>query len=200
VTPLPRGPFRTITADPPWCYSDRVHAARVRGVKVAAYGFGADKIRGRRGAEGYYPTMTIDEIAALPVLASAAIDAHLYLWCTNAFIEPAHTVARAWGFEPRTILTWVKPGIGMGHFFRNNTEHVIFAARGRLSVARRDCPTAFTAPRTKTHSEKPSQFFEIVESMSPGPYLEIFARTCRAGWSAWGNQLDTDRSRSEVAL
>lgn len=186
---IPLGPFATIAADPPWKYRDLVHATRVRGIKVAEYGFGADKIRGRRGAEGYYPVMTIEEIAALPVGHSAAPNAHLYLWCTNAFIEPAHVVARAWGFEPRTILTWVKPGIGMGHFYRNNTEHVIFAVRGRLPVLRHNQPTAFTAPKSRIHSQKPNRFFEIVETMSPGPYLELFARATRAGWVGWGNEL-----------
>ena len=180
-------PFTTIVADPPWQYRDKVNAAIVR--KVTAIGYGADKIRGRRGAEGYYPTMTIPEICALPVAEWAAPNAHLYLWTTNAFIVEAHAVARAWGFEPRTVLTWVKPQIGMGHYFRNNTEHVVFAVRGSLKVLRRNCPTAFTAPRTKKHSEKPEAFFQIVESMSPGPYLEMFARTQREGWWAWGNEV-----------
>lgn len=189
MTPdLPIGQFSTITADPPWAYTDRVHAARVRGVQVAEYGMGADRIRGRRGAEGYYPVMTTEQIAALDVVRLAAPDAHLYLWTTNAFIEQAHHVARCWGFEPRTILTWVKPGIGMGHYFRNNTEHVVFATRGRLKVLRRNCPTSFNAPKTKKHSEKPEEFFRIVESMSPGPYLEMFARADRPGWTLWGNQ------------
>lgn len=190
MTPFPQGPFSTIVADPPWKYQDRIHAARVRGVKVAEYGMGADKIRGRRGAEGYYPVMTTVEISALPVRAVAATDAHLYCWCTNAFVEQAHAVARQWGFEPRTILTWVKPGIGMGHYFRNNTEQVVFATRGRLPVLRRNCPTSFAAPKSRKHSEKPTAFFDIVESMSPGPYLELFARTTRLGWTAWGNEVD----------
>lgn len=189
MRPLPAGPFSTIVADPPWAYTDRIHAARVRGVKAAEYGMGADKIRGRRGAEGYYPVMTVDQIAALDVRSTAASDAHLYLWTTNAFIEQAHGVARQWGFEPRTILTWVKPGIGMGHYFRNNTEHVVFATRGRLPVLRRNCPTSFMAPKTKKHSEKPEEFFAIVESMSAGPYLEMFARVLRPGWTVWGNEV-----------
>lgn len=195
MTPeLPSGPFQTIVADPPWAYTDKVHAARVRGVKVAEYGMGADKIRGRRGAEGYYPVMTTEQITALAVKPIAAPNAHLYLWTTNAFIEQAHQVARAWGFEPRTILTWVKPGIGMGHYFRNNTEHVVFATRGRLPVLRHNCPTSFTAPKTKKHSEKPEVFFDIVTSMSPGPYLEMFARAERAGWALWGNQAPESES------
>ena len=178
--------FACILADPPWQYRDKVHAARVRGVKAANYSHGADKIRGRRGAEGYYPTMSVDAICALPVADVAAPDAHLYLWCTNAFIEQAHQVARAWGFTPNTILTWVKPGMGMGYHFRNNTEHVLFAVRGHLRTRRRDQPTAFLAPRSKVHSEKPDRLYAIIERMSPGPRLELFARSVRRGWHGWG--------------
>lgn len=187
--------FTTVVADPPWQYRDKVHAARVRGVKAAEYGHGADKIRGRRGAEGYYPTMSVEEICALAdpprTLAGFPIvdNAHLYLWTTNAFIDQAHLVARSWGFEPRTILTWVKPGIGMGYYFRNNTEHVIFAVRGHLRTQRRNVPTAFHAPKSKRHSEKPEAFYDIVEAMSPGPYLELFSRRSRAGWTVWGNEV-----------
>lgn len=179
--------FATIVADPPWKYRDKIHAARVRGVKEI--GYGADKIRGRRGAEGYYPVMSTDEIAALPVVECAAPNAHLYLWTTNAFLDEAFRLARGWHFEPRTVLTWVKPGIGMGHYYRNNTEHVVFAVRGSLPTLRRNQPTAFAAPKSKIHSRKPEKFFEIVESMSPGPYLEMFARIRRPGWEAWGNEV-----------
>ena len=184
---LPAGPFTTIVADPPWAYRDKVHAARVR--RVTEIGYGAEKIRGRRGAEGYYPVMSLEAISALPVKGIATENAHLYLWTTNAFIEPAHQIARVWGFEPRTILTWVKPGIGMGHYFRNNTEHVVFAVRGRLPVLRRNQPTAFHAPKSKQHSRKPDEFYTLVESMSPGPYLELFARRSWDGWTSWGNEI-----------
>lgn len=183
---ISRGPFATIVADPPWMYRDKVHAARVRA--VTAIGYGADKIRGRRGAEGYYPVMSLEAITALPVRQLAATNAHLYMWTTNAFIEPAHAICRAWGFEPRTILTWVKPGIGMGYYFRNNTEHVVFAVRGSLPVKRHNQPTAFHAKKDKQHSRKPDEFYGIVESMSPGPYLEMFARRPWPNWTVWGNQ------------
>jgi N6-adenosine-specific RNA methylase IME4 len=180
--------FTTIVADPPWSYRDKVHAARSRKLNNLI-GYGADKIRGRRGAAGYYSTMTIDEIKALPVSKCAATNSHLYLWVTNAFVDEAFTIARDWGFEPRTMLTWVKPGIGMGHYFRNNTEHVVFAVRGSLRCKLRNQPTSFTAPKSKLHSQKPERFFEIVESMSPGPYLELFARGYRDGWMSWGNEV-----------
>lgn len=181
--------FATVVADPPWKYRDKVHAARVRGVRELEYGHGADRIRGRRGAEGYYPVMSIEEIAALPVSQVAAPNAHLYLWATNAFLDQAFHLARGWGFQPRTVLTWVKPGIGMGHYYRNNTEHVVFAVRGRLAVARHNQPTSFSAPKSKVHSQKPELFYEIAESMSPAPYLEMFARCQREGWVVWGNEV-----------
>lgn len=189
MSTLPPGPFVTVVADPPWSYRDRVNASRVRGVKVANYGMGADKIRGRRGAEGYYPVMETDDILSMSVKSCVAQNAHLYLWCTNAFVEQAHQIARGWGFEPRTLLTWVKQGIGMGYFFRNNTEHVVFAVRGSLRTKRRDMPTALHMPKSRVHSQKPALFYSLVEEMSPGPYLELFARKTRPGWMQWGNQV-----------
>jgi N6-adenosine-specific RNA methylase IME4 len=141
--------FRTITADPPWNYRDRVGPG---------LGMGADRIRGRRGAAGYYDLMSLEQIVALGAGGTvagfqASQNAHLYLWTTNAFMEQAHVVARAWGFLPRTVLTWVKPQIGMGHFFRNTTEHVVFAVRGSLPLHVKNQRTDFTAPRGR-HSEK----------------------------------------------
>ena len=178
-------PFTTIVADPPWQYRDKL--------KMGGDQAGTPH-RGHRGAESHYPCMATDDICALGgpghlVGLPIAEPAHLYLWVTNAFMEDGHRVARAWGFTPRTILTWVKPQIGMGHYFRNNTEHVIFAVRGTLPTLRRDCPTAFTANRRR-HSQKPDEFFEIVESMSVGPYLEVFARRPREGWTVWGNEVE----------
>jgi len=121
--------------------------------------------------------------------------AHLYLWTPNAFIHDAWEVAAAWGFVPRTILTWVKTKrvdapyrmpddirIGMGRSFRNCTEHVIVAMRGKLAYLRKDVPGVFFAPRG-AHSEKPDIFYDIVESMSPGPRLELFAGRERPGWT-----------------
>lgn len=180
--------FQTIVADPPWSYRDKVHAARSRKLNNLI-GYGADKIRGRRGAAGYYQTMSIDDIKALPVSRCAAPNSHLYLWVTNAFVDEAFTIARGWGFEPRTVLTWVKPGIGMGHYYRNNTEHVVFSVRGSLGCKLKNQPTSFMAPKSKVHSQKPERFFEIVESMSPGPYLEMFARSYRERWMSWGNEV-----------
>ncbi len=184
---LPPGPFTTIVADPPWPYRDKVHAGRVRASQDEGY---TGTVKGRRGAEGYYRVMSLEEIAALPVASVVAENAHLYLWCTNAFLEQAHQVARAWGFQPKTVITWVKDGIGMGSYFRNCTEHVVFAVCGRLPVLRRNQRTVFHAAKSPRHSEKPEHFMQIVESMSPGPFLELFARRQRPGWTAWGDDVE----------
>ena len=185
--------YRTLVSDPPWNYRDRVGPG---------LGFGADRIRGRRGAAGYYPVMSVDEIAALGTDGEIAgyrmsENAHLYLWTTNAFMEEAHRVARAWGFIPRTVLTWRKPQMGMGHYFRNTTEHVVFAVRGSLPIKVKNQRTDFTAPRGR-HSEKPEAFFEIVERCSPGPYLELFARKRRPNWTSWGNEVPSEPVRESA--
>ena len=149
-----------------------------------------------RGAEGHYGTMTMPELYNLPVGAWGLDDSHLYLWTTNAFMAEAHKLAEMWGYTPRTILTWIKghvdhgrlvQQIGMGHFYRNSTEHILFCVRGRLDTKRADMPTAFVWPR-HAHSEKPAAFYDMVETMSHGPYLDVFARTQRLRWDTWGNE------------
>lgn len=164
--------WRTIVVDPPWDYRDPLQ--RTRG--------------SFRSAESHYTTMRFGMIMAMKVGDWAETDAHLYLWTTNSFMVEAHQLALHWGFTPRTILTWVKPGIGMGHFYRNNTEHVVFAVRGRLPLLRRDLPTAFKAKKGE-HSEKPQAFYDMVETASPGPYLDVFARKQRLGWDVAGNEV-----------
>ena len=108
----------------------------------------------------------------------------------------AHDLAATWGFVPKTILTWIKPRLGMGHYFRNNTEHVVFAVKGSLRTLRKDCRTAFEAQQGR-HSEKPAAFYDMVESMSPGPYLDVFARKQRFGWDAWGAEVYTPEGLPE---
>ena len=136
--------------------------------------------------------MSIKEICDL--MPKSEADAHLYLWTTNAFFVEAHAVARAWGFKPKTVLTWVKmksdgtPSMKQGHYFRGATEHALFAVKGSLRLrAERALPTAYLWPRLP-HSVKPEQFYALVEEASPPPYLELFARRNRLGWDAWGDQ------------
>ena len=158
--------YRTIVVDPPWAYPET---------------------GGRGGTDMHYRNMTHADLLALPVGQWAEPDqAHLYLWTTNAFLVQAHELAAAWGFEQKTVLTWVKsPGIGIGHYYRNTTEHVLFCTRGNLHLLRRDLKTHFIAPRTR-HSAKPAAFYDLVESASPGPYLDVFSRTQRMGWDTYG--------------
>lgn len=138
--------------------------------------------------ERHYQTMSVADIAALPVRDCATPDAHLWLWGVNRMMGAAYQVVEAWGFTPMSLLTWCKPGPGMGYYLRNNTEHAIFATRGRPMVpAEKIMSTWHVWPR-KRHSEKPAEFFSLVEQISPGPYLEMFARTERAGWDSWGNE------------
>jgi N6-adenosine-specific RNA methylase IME4 len=167
VSALPRGQFRTIVADPPWRYGN----TRTRGA-----------------AEDHYPTMTIEELCALDVKSRAADQAHLYLWVTNNFLLEGFQVMEAWGFDYKTCLTWVKPQMGMGNYFRGSTEHILFGVRGGLKTLRRNQMNWFNAPRGR-HSAKPESFYEIVETCSPGPYFEMFARRARLGdWHYWGNE------------
>ncbi len=164
---LPSDLFQTIVADPPWAYENEAT---------------------RAAAEDHYPTMTIDELCAMPVAQRAAENAHLYLWVTNPMLEVAFRVVRAWGFEYKTLLTWVKPQMGLGNYFRGCTEHVMFAVRGSLPVQQHDLRNWFESPRLK-HSEKPQVFFDLVETASPAPRLELFARRQRPGWHVWGNEV-----------
>lgn len=138
--------------------------------------------------ERHYPTMPVADIAALPVSDWAAEDAHLWVWGVNRTLRSAYEVVEAWGFTPMSLLTWCKPGPGMGYYLRNNTEHCIFATRGRPMVPEvKAMSTWFQWPRLR-HSEKPQQFFDLVEHVSPRPRLEMFARTERSGWDSWGNE------------
>ena len=141
--------------------------------------------------------MSVEEIAALRPPADT--QCHLYLWAVSQRVDYVYTVAEAWGFEPVILLTWKKPGLGVGRF-RCNTEHVLVARKG----SRHGQPfghggrhvqatdgTCFDWPRG-AHSEKPAAFFALVERLSPGPRLEMFARLHRPGWDAWGNEVQSD--------
>ncbi len=167
--------YRTLVVDPPWRYEDKLTMGS--GVK-------------HRGAITHYDVQPMSAIVDIPVGDWAENDAHLYLWTTNAFMVEAHELAKAWGFRQRTILTWCKHHFGMGHYFRNSTEHVLFCVRGSLPTLRKDVPTHFTAPRGR-HSAKPQAFYDMVETMSPGPYLDVFNRNQRLGWDGWGYEAYT---------
>jgi N6-adenosine-specific RNA methylase IME4 len=158
------GKFRTIVIDPPWDHE---------GLSLAG--------RGRPE----YAVMSQEELLALPVANWSDEDCHLYLWVTNNFLPRAFPLIASWGFSYKTCLTWVKPRIGLGSYFRSSTEHCLFALRGKASTRVKDIATHMTAP-VATHSEKPVEFFTIAERASYPPYLEVFSRTERPNWAAWG--------------
>ena len=143
--------------------------------------------------------MSVEEICALPVANLAEPDAHLYLWTINAYLEESYDVARAWGFEPSTMMTWVKQpkGCGLGGAFAIASEWCLFARRGKLAHKQRVNRNWWGWGRPydglkPLHSAKPEEFQTIVESVSPGPYLELFARRKRHGWASWGNEVAND--------
>ncbi|MBJ6647135.1 MULTISPECIES: MT-A70 family methyltransferase [unclassified Streptomyces] len=166
--------FRTILADPPWDIQQK----------------------GGRGAERHYPLMTLERIKAMPVAELAEDDAHLWLWVTNATLREGYDVAESWGFTVRSPLTWIKFRLGLGVYLRNATEHLLFATRGKAPVMFRAQPTWITAP-VQDHSHKPEEQYPLIERLSPGPYLELFARrrpSSNLPWFVWGNQIDADVS------
>jgi N6-adenosine-specific RNA methylase IME4 len=172
-TPEPRHGtrYRTILADPPWDIQQQ----------------------GGRGADRHYPLLSLPRIKSLPVADLAAEDAHLWLWVTNATLRVGYDVMEAWGFVPRSPLTWIKPRLGLGNYLRNATEHLILGTRGQAPVKFRAQPTWLFAP-LQDHSHKPEEQYAVIERISDGPYLELFARRRQPGWGAWGNEIDSDVS------
>jgi N6-adenosine-specific RNA methylase IME4/site-specific DNA-adenine methylase len=166
--PLPDGPFRVLVVDPPWAYQKRAGGPSQRGACP-------------------YPCRSAGEIAALPVASLAHEDATLWLWTTNAHLPDAFGVLRAWGFEHKTVLTWVKDRMGTGDWLRGQTEHCIMAVRGRPTVTLTNQTTVLHAP-VREHSRKPTEFYQLVESLCPGSRLELFARERRSGWVAHGHE------------
>jgi len=141
--------------------------------------------------ERHYSTMAVEEICALDVDGLAAPDAHLWVWGVNRLLEDAYRVVRAWGFTPMSLLTWTKQGPGMGYYLRNNTEHAILATRGRPMVPGKAAISSWYAWPREKHSVKPDAFYDLVEQVSPGPYVELFARRARPGWERWGDEVDS---------
>ena len=167
--------FHTLYADPPW--PER----------------GGGKIK--RGADKHYPLMRVADIMALPHAHERVLPhAHCYLWVTNNYLPSGLAVLGAWGFRYVTCITWLKDRPGLGQYFRGMTEHVLFGVRGRVPYRflpngrRAQGVTGFTAPRRR-HSEKPELMRDMIERVSPGPYLELFARERAPGWFVWGNEI-----------
>ena len=174
--------FSTILPDPPWRFTNRTG-------KVAP--------EHRRLAR--YETITLDDICALPVEGVAAKTAHLYLWTPNALLPEALKVMEAWGFSYKGNIVWHKvrkdggsDGRGVGFYFRNVTEIILFGTRGKnaRTLAPGRSQVNMIETRKREHSRKPDEQYEIIEACSPGPYLELFARGTRPNWTVWGNQAE----------
>jgi N6-adenosine-specific RNA methylase IME4 len=132
--------------------------------------------------------MSLGEIQGLPVADLAESAAHLYLWTTQRFLRDSFDIVEGWGFKVSATLVWCKEPKGfMGGAFRSSTEFVHFAKRGSLAHNSQAPSRWFRWPRS-THSRKPEAFLDLVEQVSPGPYLELFARRNRFGWDTWGNE------------
>ncbi len=177
-----QGQFATILADPPWRFQNRTG-------KVAP-----EHTRLRR-----YETMSEREICDMPVAAHAEDASHLYLWVPNALLREGLAVMDAWGFTYKTNLVWYKvrkdggpDGRGVGFYFRNVTELVLFGVRGRLrTLPPGRSQVNLLATRKREHSRKPSSMYELIRNCSPGPYLELFAREQVAGWTQWGYEVES---------
>lgn len=174
--------YGVILADPPWRFQNRT-----------------GKMAPEHRRLSRYETMTLDEIAALPVASITADPAHLYLWVPNALLAEGLHVMQSWGFEYKSNIVWHKirkdggpDGRGVGFYFRNVTELVLFGVRGKdartLAPGRRQ--VNIIKSRKREHSRKPDELHKIIEACSAGPYLELFARGTRPGWTTWGNQAD----------
>lgn len=182
--------YRTIVADPPWPYKTPGGGPLQASPEHRPNSW--DGPTSGSGSVQRYGSMNLDDLKA--IAPSAADDAHLYIWTTNAFLVEAHDLAGAWGFRPVTALTWTKTkpdgsvSMKTGYYFRGATEHCLFAVRGSLKLQTTDAlPTGYLWPRLP-HSVKPDAFYDLVEKASPGPYLELFARRARFGWDYWGDQ------------
>ncbi|UYQ73462.1 MT-A70 family methyltransferase [Pelagibacterium flavum] len=174
--------FRTILADPPWQFLNRTGKVAPEHKRLNRYG-----------------TMKLGDICALPVDQVAAPTAHLYLWVPNALLPDGLEVMRAWGFNYKANIVWHKvrkdggsDGRGVGFYFRNVTEIILFGTRGKnartLDPGRSQ--VNYISSRKREHSRKPDEQYPLIESCSPGPYLELFSRGVRKGWEVWGNQAE----------
>jgi len=173
--------YGAILADPPWRFQNRT-----------------GKVAPEHKRLSRYATLTIQEIKEIPVSVIAAEQSHLYLWVPNALLKWGLEVMEAWGFEYKTNIIWHKvrkdgepDGRGVGFYFRNTTEMVLFGVRGKLRTLKRGrTQVNMIKTRKREHSRKPDELYDIIEACSPGPYLEMFARGHRSGWDQWGNEAE----------
>ena len=172
---LPKKKYKIIYADPPWSYKEN-------------WGNGSHKHS--------YEGMSLEDIKKLPIKDISDDESHLYLWVTNPFIKEGLEVCKSWGFEYKTLITWVKtykdgtPEMGMGYYFRGCTEHIIFATKGKMKIRNKITRNMFKAINPKRHSKKPECVYDlIINSTGDLPRIELFARNKKEGWDSWGNEV-----------
>src|SRR5258708_40214655 len=174
--------FSTILADPPWQFINRT-----------------GKMAPEHRRLSRYTTLTFGEISSLPVSKIAAPTAHLYLWVPNALLPEGLAVMQAWGIMYKSNVVWHKirkdggsDGRGVGFYFRNVTEIILFGVRGKnaRTLAPGRSQVNMIQTRKREHSRKPDEQYDVIETCSPGPYIELFGRGIRKGWTTWGNQAD----------
>jgi N6-adenosine-specific RNA methylase IME4 len=184
--------FRTVLADPPWRFQNRTGKMAPEHRRLSRYG-----------------TMSLDEIMELPVAQVVQDRAHLYLWVPNALVLEGLEVLRRWGFNYKTNLIWYKTrkdggpdGRGVGFYFRNVTEMILFGVRGRnnRTLGPGRTQTNIIISRKREHSRKPDELYSLIERCSPGPYLEMFARHEREGWGQWGKESPKKAPKSTFRL
>lgn len=184
--------YQTILADPPW----QTKAGRaLQGYKIEN-GKQVFQPVSNKSRELSYPSLSVEQIAAMPIKEIAATNAHLYLWVTNQYLLQTENIIREWGFKYSTTLVWAKNplGGGLGGNYKITTEFLLFCTKGNLPAKEKIIGTWFNVKRNykngvPCHSRKPFFFHELIEKVSPGAYLELFARDTRKGWDAYGNEV-----------
>lgn len=186
-----QGRYATILADPPWQFQNRTGKMAPEHRRLLRY-----------------PTMELQEIKELPVQHLTAAQSHLYLWVPNALLTEGLEVMKAWGFTYKTNLVWYKirkdggpDGRGVGFYFRNVTELILFGVRGSMRTLKPGrTQVNLVSTRKREHSRKPDELYDLIEGCSPGPYLELFARFKRDGWNQWGNEDVEQNTGNGMAL
>jgi len=167
---LPNKKYKTILVDPPWKYGK-------------GFGYGAGE---------YYSLMDLKEIIGLNIGNKLADEnCHLYLWIPNSIIQQGLDVMKSWGFEFKTIITWVKHRSIFGYYFKGQSEQLLFGVKGKLPPQDRNQTTIING-KIRNHSQKPDEQFKVIEKVSPSPRIELFARQRREGWDAWGNEVPNE--------
>ena len=180
MIPFPNKKYNIIYADPPWKYKESWGNGQVN-----------------------YKTLTTEDIKNLPVKEITEDQAHLYLWVTNPFINEGLQICKSWGFEYKTLITWIKtykdgtPEMGMGYYFRGCTEHIIFGVKGKMKIKNKITRNMFYAVNSRNHSQKPSCVKDMIVNCSGDlPRIELFAREETDGWDCWGD--DTKKFNKNI--